>query len=634
MAVGVRSLLAKGLAVIALTLPFGVTCTPAHADGAMSCTDPLTMVFDTTIEPNSQSVQFTLDGGSSPVTVDWGGQGTATPAGAVGSADIPTTARTYPASPGAVGFTYATPGTYTVRVCGPVRHFGSTFQVALRKVTSFGSLGITDLSSAFRLARNLTSVPAALPPGVTNLAYTFYGTNSFNQPISGWDTSHVTSLAFTFAGALSFNQALDGWDTSHVTDLSATFASSAYNQPLASWDTRHVTTLAGTFSSDKTFNQPLATWNTSHVTDMSDTFNDAEQFNQPIGGWDTSQVTSLARTFYYAPQFDQPIGTWNTGRVTTMSGLFEDAAHFNQPVGGWDTSRVTNMNATFGGATAFNQPLNEWKTGNVTTMRYTFSGALSFNQSLGTWDVTRVTDLTDFLDGGMVNAAYCATLQGWATQAVQPNVTFEAPPNYYPATAATARASLINSHHWSIRDAGPAIVAFPDPVIWATNATIGIPITAQVPSPSLPTGITYHYQWYRNWKTPIVGATAATYTPTLADLGQTLMVRVTGSATTFAPITRSSNATSRAVGVLTTNPPVIVGTPRVGSTLTVTPNWKPAGIAYTYQWYRNGTAIRGARSAKYLVASIDRRSKVTVRVTAQRTNFLSAWRTSAPVTIA
>jgi hypothetical protein len=88
---------------------------------------------------------------------------------------------------------------------------------------------------------------------------------------------------------------------------------------------------------------------------------------------------------------------------------------------------------------------------------------------------------------------------------------------------------------------------------------------------------------------------------------------------------------SREPGVLTSVQPTTTGVPRVGRTLTaLSGTWSPSGVAFGYQWYRDGTAVRGARERTYLLRRADRGHRVSVRVTGTRTDYDPAVRRSVP----
>ena len=122
-----------------------------------------------------------------------------------------------------------------------------------------------------------------------------------------WDTSLVTDMNLLFAtcnaeswcggGVLdstSFNENITGWDTSKVTGMTGMFRDAAsFNQPIGSWDTSKVTYMNLMFFYAAAFNQPISSWDTSKVINMESMFSGAAAFNQPIGSWDTSQVTRM-----------------------------------------------------------------------------------------------------------------------------------------------------------------------------------------------------------------------------------------------------------------------------------------------------------------------------------------------------
>ncbi|MGA2012481.1 MAG: nidogen-like domain-containing protein [Solirubrobacteraceae bacterium] len=64
-------------------------------------------------------------------------------------------------------------------------------------------------------------------------------------------------------------------------------------------------------------------------------------------------------------------------------------------------------------------------------------------------------------------------------------------------------------------------------------------------------------------------------------------------------------------------PPQITGATKAGSTLTCsTGSWTNAPTGYTYQWYRDGTALAGATSSTYKLGTLDEGTSLTCAVTA------------------
>jgi surface protein len=386
--------------------------------GTVSETTPsnaMVLTFDTTLEAGT-SVTLPLLG-TVDATVDWG-DGTSNTYTTVDPLFGPRTK------------TYASEGTYTVRVTGTVTWFGRGVHnypnaAKLVSVSSFGYLGTTSLWGAFQQATNLVSVPAQLPPTVTSLAGTFQNASKFNDPnVLQWDTGNVTNMSNLFAGATAFHQPIGTWDTSSVTNMASMFSGSSFNQPIGTWDTSSVTNMAGMFSGSS-FNQPIGTWDTSKVTNMGSMFS-GSSFNRPIGTWDTSKVTNMEAMFNSAFSFNQPIGAWDTSKVTNMRNMFatnlSQPMTFNRPIGTWDTSSVTNMSRMFAvsnGGSMFNQPIGNWDTSNVTDMSEMFRGwrwgpRNPFNQPIGTWDTSKVTNM-----GAMFNSSvFNQDIGGWDTSKV------------------------------------------------------------------------------------------------------------------------------------------------------------------------------------------------------------------------
>jgi arabinogalactan endo-1,4-beta-galactosidase len=192
--------------------------------------------------------------------------------------------------------------------------------------------------------------------------------------------------------------------------------------------------------------------------------------------------------------------------------------------------------------------------------------------------------------------------------------------------------------HW-IRDALSALDLIDVPFTTAPTPTItgtakyGATLTANagtwVPTPS---GIAY--QWKRNGAA-IAGANGTTYSPVYGDIGAKITVTVTATKADYITASKTSGSVTIGKGVFTTQPtPKISGTPVAGKKLTVvTGTWSPKASAYQFQWYRDGKAISGQKGKTYTVKSADTGHKITVKVTALKTGFTSASKTSASVTV-
>ncbi len=190
--------------------------------------------------------------------------------------------------------------------------------------------------------------------------------------------------------------------------------------------------------------------------------------------------------------------------------------------------------------------------------------------------------------------------------------------------------------------AGVSVASYPagPPAQAGAPTIVGSPQTGKLlaASPGLWSGgkpVTFGYEWQRCDATgracaPILGATAETYVPTAADVGRTLLVRVTaanpsGTAAAASSPTLAVAGSGGSVGTAprALTPPVIEGATQVGQTLTASAGtWKGSPTSFSYQWRRcapDGTActvIAGAGAAAYTITPGDIDAALSVTVTA------------------
>jgi hypothetical protein len=92
-----------------------------------------------------------------------------------------------------------------------------------------------------------------------------------------------------------------------------------------------------------------------------------------------------------------------------------------------------------------------------------------------------------------------------------------------------------------------------------------------------------------------------------------------------------TSATTGAVaaGTLSAPKPMISGTPKVGRKLTAIVGAWTAETTLTYQWYRNGSGIKGATAKSYTATASDRGKTLAVRVTGSKRGYAARAVTSA-----
>ena len=167
----------------------------------------------------------------------------------------------------------------------------------------------------------------------------------------------------------------------------------------------------------------------------------------------------------------------------------------------------------------------------------------------------------------------------------------------------------------------------PTPTV-AGTAAVGKTLTATAGKWS-PSGVGLAYQWKRNG-VAIDFATSKTYLLTTDDAGTKVTVSVTGTKSGYTSVTKTSSSKTIQKLLTATPTPTISGNITKGSKLVVTAGtWTPAPVKLTYQWYRNGAAIKGATKTSYTLGSKDVGAIMTVKVTGSKSGYTTVAEVSA-----
>jgi uncharacterized protein YjbI with pentapeptide repeats len=141
------------------------------------------------------------------------------------------------------------------------------------------------------------------------------------------------------------------------------------------------------------------------------------------------------------------------------------------------------------------------------------------------------------------------------------------------------------------------------------------------------------FQWLRDGVV-ISGATSRDYRLTGADFGREISVRVTGSATGYTTVERTSVSSVVALGSQPASSVQVSGKFAVGQVLTANVFAGVSGASASFQWLRDGVVIAGATGATYELTADDLNQDVSVRVVLVADGFRDLTATSSAQSVA
>ena len=227
-----------------------------------------------------------------------------------------------------VTHTYASAGTYTIKISNALRGFrfnSGGDRLKLLNISNWGVLEINGDNVFFGCANMTCTATDAPTISTTNLTRTFRNCSSFNGAIGNWDVSSVTTMAEMFNSASSFNQPLNSWDVSNVVIVTSMFASAtSFNQPLNSWNTGNINDFRNMFSRNDAFDQDISSWDVTGSGNFTNFMFGSSGFSVAnydalLVGWESQLVNNNISVNFGGSQY-----TASSAAATARQALIDD----------------------------------------------------------------------------------------------------------------------------------------------------------------------------------------------------------------------------------------------------------------------------------------------------------------------
>lgn len=179
---------------------------------------------------------------------------------------------------------------------------------------------------------------------------------------------------------------------------------------------------------------------------------------------------------------------------------------------------------------------------------------------------------------------------------------------------------------------GPGVFANTPSLSVEGSASIASTLNAKVTN--LSEGTSVAYQWLLDGQV-IDGATGANYRVATTDFNHSISFRAVVAKSGYESMELTSPSTTPVkkifFGLIA---PEVKGQFAVGRNVSAAVTSMGSGVSYTYQWIRDGVAIEGAVTRKYVLTAADANTAVAFRVCVSKQQFETACLVSKPGVIA
>ena len=375
------------------------------------------MITEWTIPSANTTIKLPVAGTGLNITVDWG-DGTAEQ----------TVTTSFPTH------TYATAGTYEIKVWGTCLHWGYTggtsvtttqnsdyytYTQYLTKVKQFGELSATQYGFAY--CKNLKEVfgenlvTSKTFEKMTSMQKMFANCSGLtNLDVSNFDTSNIKYMDEMFWGCSNLTSLdVSNFNTTKATSMGSMFGncSSLTSLNVSNFDTSNVEGQAcrGTVHSNSGMlgmfrgcsnltSLDVSKFNTSKVKDMSYMFFGCESLtNLNISNFNTSNATGMVGMFYNCSKLTSlDVSNFDTSKVTDMTLMFGSCRNLKSlDVSNFNTSNVTDMSKMFSSCSGLTSlDVSKFDTSNVTTMYQMFEKCTGLsNLDISNFGTSNVTNM-------------------------------------------------------------------------------------------------------------------------------------------------------------------------------------------------------------------------------------------------